>query len=64
MSDHQPEPLPRAPLAYENSEFLDSQDGRIFRILSEYQEPLTRFPPRTHRRHRRLLRVGPLPPAR
>ncbi len=33
----------RAPLAYENKKFLDSPDGRILRILSEYQEPLSRF---------------------
>ena len=35
--------LPRAPLAYENQTFLDSPDGRIFRIMSEYAEPLARF---------------------
>jgi uncharacterized protein (TIGR00730 family) len=35
--------LPRAPLAYENQTFLDSPDGRILRILSEYAEPLSRF---------------------
>src|SRR5271169_1876916 len=33
----------RAPLAYENKKFLNSPDGRILRILAEYQEPLTRF---------------------
>src|SRR5579872_648989 len=33
----------RAPLAYENPAFLDSPDGRILRILSEYAEPLARF---------------------
>lgn len=38
-----PEPLGAAPLAYENHEFLDSDDGRPLRILSEYQEPLVRF---------------------
>jgi uncharacterized protein (TIGR00730 family) len=38
-----PNALPRAPLAYENSAFLDSPDGRIIRILSEYSEPLARF---------------------
>ncbi|HEY6970771.1 MAG TPA: TIGR00730 family Rossman fold protein [Candidatus Angelobacter sp.] len=32
-----------APLAYLNSEFLNSPDGRLFRILSEYSEPLSRF---------------------
>ena len=39
----QPLPLERAPLAYENSDFLDSPDGRLLRIISEYQEPLARF---------------------
>jgi len=33
----------RAPLAYENAGFLNSPDGRILRILSEYSEPLARF---------------------
>lgn len=33
----------RSPLAYENKKFLDSPDGRILRILAEYQEPLARF---------------------
>ena len=32
-----------APLAYENPEFLNSTDGRILRIMSEYVEPLARF---------------------
>ncbi len=32
-----------APVAYQNEPFLDSPDGRILRILSEYQEPLARF---------------------
>jgi uncharacterized protein (TIGR00730 family) len=32
-----------APLAYENESFLNSSDGRILRILSEYAEPLSRF---------------------
>ena len=32
-----------APLAYENAEFLNSPDGRILRIMSEYVEPLARF---------------------
>lgn len=32
-----------APLAYENPQFLNSPDGRILRILSEYIEPLARF---------------------
>jgi uncharacterized protein (TIGR00730 family) len=33
----------RAPLAYENGTFLNSPDGRVLRILSEYAEPLARF---------------------
>jgi hypothetical protein len=32
-----------APLAYKNEPFLSSPDGRILRILAEYQEPLARF---------------------
>jgi uncharacterized protein (TIGR00730 family) len=32
-----------APLAYENQQFLNSADGRILRIMSEYAEPLARF---------------------
>src|ERR1700691_5731670 len=32
-----------APLAYQNEPFLSSPDGRILRILAEYQEPLSRF---------------------
>lgn len=32
-----------APLAYENPEFLNSPDGRVLRIMSEYVEPLSRF---------------------
>jgi uncharacterized protein (TIGR00730 family) len=35
--------LKSAPLAYENQPFLTSPDGRILRILAEYQEPLARF---------------------
>jgi len=35
--------LERAPLAYENSGFLNSADGRIIRIVSEFLEPLARF---------------------
>jgi predicted Rossmann-fold nucleotide-binding protein len=37
------EKLKPAPLAYENEPFLNSPDGRILRILAEYQEPLARF---------------------
>src|SRR5437660_11380900 len=35
--------LQPAPLAYCNQTFLNSPDGRILRILSEYMEPLSRF---------------------
>ena len=40
---HTGHPLASAPLAYLNPEFLNSPDGRILRILSEYAEPLSRF---------------------
>lgn len=40
MSDNK---LKSAPLAYQNEPFLNSPDGRILRILSEYAEPLARF---------------------
>jgi uncharacterized protein (TIGR00730 family) len=43
MPDETPLPLPSAPLAYENSDFLDSPDGRTLRILAEYNEPMARF---------------------
>jgi uncharacterized protein (TIGR00730 family) len=38
-----PPPLSAAPLAYENLSFLNSADGRLIRIVSEYMEPLARF---------------------
>jgi len=38
-----PPPLAAAPLAYENPGFLNSADGRLIRIVSEYMEPLARF---------------------
>jgi uncharacterized protein (TIGR00730 family) len=38
-----PPPLPNAPMAYENPDFLDSPDGRSLRILAEYNEPMARF---------------------
>ena len=41
--DSTPPPLAAAPLAYENSAFLNSADGRLIRIVSEYLEPLARF---------------------
>jgi uncharacterized protein (TIGR00730 family) len=39
----EPKPLESAPLAYENSEFIDSPDGRMMRIMAEYFEPQARF---------------------
>ena len=38
-----PPPLDAAPLAYENTAFLNSAEGRPIRIISEYLEPLARF---------------------
>src|ERR1700687_6092731 len=32
-----------APLAYENPLFLNSPDGRVLGLMSEYVEPLARF---------------------
>jgi uncharacterized protein (TIGR00730 family) len=56
MSESKPEPKPepdedllphedlaRAALAYENPDFLNSADGRLVRIISEYLEPTARF---------------------
>ena len=43
MPRKEPPPLESAPLAYENPDFLGSPDGRLFRVLAEYQEPMTRF---------------------
>src|ERR1700722_19920424 len=43
MPDKNPSPLGIAALAYENPAFLNSPEGRIIRILSEYSEPLARF---------------------
>ncbi len=45
MNDQDPgsHPNQRVPLAYENKKFLDGPDGRILRILAEYQEPLSKF---------------------
>ncbi|MCU1313650.1 MAG: hypothetical protein JWM54_1407, partial [Acidobacteriaceae bacterium] len=42
MSDSLPPLLECAPLAYENPAFLNSPDGRLIRIMSEYAEPLAR----------------------
>jgi uncharacterized protein (TIGR00730 family) len=38
-----PVALEKAPLAYENPAFLNSPDGRLIRVMSEYLEPLARF---------------------
>ena len=38
-----PPHLHRAPLSYQNPAFINSPDGRLVRILSEYSEPLARF---------------------
>jgi uncharacterized protein (TIGR00730 family) len=35
--------LKSASVAYQNERFLNSPDGRILRMLAEYQEPLARF---------------------
>src|SRR5213082_1646035 len=43
MPQHEKPILEKAPLAYENPQFLNSPDGRGMRILAEYQEPLARF---------------------
>ncbi len=43
MDRETPEALQSAPLAYENPDFLNSPDGRILRIMAEYQEPMMRF---------------------
>ena len=41
--DRTPPSLESASLAYENPAFLNSPDGRLIRIMSEYAEPLARF---------------------
>ena len=38
-----PPHLHRAPLSYQNPAFINSPDGRLVRIISEYSEPLARF---------------------
>jgi uncharacterized protein (TIGR00730 family) len=43
MDRQAPDELDQASLAYENNEFLNSPDGRMLRIMAEYQEPMTRF---------------------
>ncbi len=39
----EPSPLESAELAYENTDFLNSPDGRMLRIMAEYYEPMSRF---------------------
>jgi uncharacterized protein (TIGR00730 family) len=43
MDQQEPDTLHNAPLAYEDSDFINSPDGRILRIMAEYQEPMARF---------------------
>jgi uncharacterized protein (TIGR00730 family) len=43
MDDHANPNNFRAPLAYENTPFLQGPEGRPLRILAEYVEPLARF---------------------
>jgi uncharacterized protein (TIGR00730 family) len=43
MSRPIPDELEQATLAYENIDFLNSPDGRMLRIMAEYQEPMARF---------------------
>jgi uncharacterized protein (TIGR00730 family) len=43
MNRQIPDELEQAALAYENTEFLNSPDGRMLRIMAEYQEPMARF---------------------
>src|ERR1700678_752067 len=43
MDRQAPEPQEEASLAYENADFLNSPEGRMLRILAEYQEPMARF---------------------
>jgi predicted Rossmann-fold nucleotide-binding protein len=42
-SKPEPPQLERAPLAYENLDFINSPDGRLIRMMAEYSEPLARF---------------------
>jgi uncharacterized protein (TIGR00730 family) len=43
MNRQRPDGLEQVALAYENAEFLSSPDGRMLRIMAEYQEPMARF---------------------
>jgi uncharacterized protein (TIGR00730 family) len=42
-SPQTPPRLDRAPLAYENTAFLQGHDGRLLRMVAEFSEPLARF---------------------
>ena len=54
---NQPPPAPAQPaLAYRSEEFLDSEEGRPVRILSEYLQPLQVF--RHHRLHDTIVFFG------
>ncbi len=54
--NHPPKPNRHAPLAYKDASFLDSDDGRPLRILSEYLEPLAAF--RRERIHDTIVFFG------
>lgn len=43
MNRHMPDELQEPSLAYQNTDFLNSPDGRMLRIMAEYQEPMARF---------------------
>jgi uncharacterized protein (TIGR00730 family) len=43
MPRNKPEALESAQLAYENPDFINSPDGRLFRMMAEYSEPMARF---------------------
>ena len=43
MTEATPDWEEEAPLAYQNPEFLNSPEGRMLRIMAEYQEPMARF---------------------
>jgi uncharacterized protein (TIGR00730 family) len=43
MDRQTPDALNEPLLAYENPDFLNSPDGRMLRIMAEYQEPMARF---------------------
>jgi hypothetical protein len=51
-----PPAAPRSPLAYRNDEFLNSDEGRPLRILSEYLQPLHAF--RRQRLHDTIVFFG------